>query len=190
MKKFIGIALVMLLAMGSGAFADTSVTDRVGVSYDVSGTVVLLGITGVEVNLSLNGGSWGATEAGAKATLGGGLGYVEKVGGWLHYTTYGVANQKITVEKDAESAHGYNNETLSVKINTMTNGGSALATLGTANAAYQTIGATTRTLITGISGTDTWTGTGATEGAQVIYKLTSHPGVSTVTVLYTILANS
>lgn len=190
MKKFIGIALVMLLAMGSGAFAATSVTDTVGVSYDVSGTVVLLGITDVEVSLSLNGGAWGASEAGARAALGGGAGYDEEVGGWLHYTTYGVADQKITVAKDASTDVAYANDSLSVKINTMTNGGSALATLGTANAAYQTIGATTRNLITGISGGDTWTGTGAAEGAQVIYKLTANPVASTVVVLYTILANS
>lgn len=196
MKKLIGIALVLFVAMGSGAFAATSVTDTVGVSYDVTGTVVLLGITALpDVSLSLNGGSYGAAEAGARATLGGGSSSVEALGPYLHYTTYGVVDQKITAQKDSTTAAGYANDSLSVKINAFAVGGSLVGTLGAKytnvpTEDYQAIGATVRTLITGISGVDTWTGTGATQGAQLKYKLSAAPGVPEVVVLYTILANS
>jgi hypothetical protein len=191
MRKLIGIALVISLAIGSGAFAAESVTDTVGVSYDASGKVVLLGMVGTNtVMLRLNGGSYGQTTAGARAALGGGSSSVEAVGGYLHYTTYGEVDQKITVQKDSSTTFGYLANSLSVRISNVVAGGSVIGDLGLASGTYQGISTTVHTLIQGIIGYNTWTGTGATEGAQVMYQLSADPGVSSVDVLYTILANS
>lgn len=193
MKKILGLAVAIMLVASSAAFADdlsmdTTALDQVGVAYSVSGTVALLGMVDNDgVSLTLNAGSYGASEPGARAVLGGGASYVEATGGWLHYTAYGINTQKITVQKDSGSPVGYANDSLAVKINTIVNGGSALNTLGTGSSTYVAIGSTAADLVTGISGTDTWTGTDSTQGAQVKYKLVADPGVLRVDVLYTMV---
>lgn len=197
------LAAALILGMAAVAAADdlsmdATANDSVGVSYSESGTVTLLGIVGNDaVSLSLNGGTYGASEPGAQATLGGGSSEVTGTGGYLHYTLYGVGNHKITVETETA---GYGEETLSVQISDGTldsdntseivAGGSAAGTLGTAATGFVAIGTTAADLITGITGTDTWTGTASSEGAPVEYKLSGDPGVDTVDVLYTITSET
>jgi len=169
---------------------DTTALDQVGVAYSTEGTVALLGMIDNDgVTLTLYAGSYGASEPGAQALLGGGTATVEGTGGWLHYTAYGIATQKIVVQKDLGSPSGYVNDSLSVKINTMGAGGSMLNTLGAGNSTYVPINGAAADLITGISGTDTWTGTGDVDGAQVKYMLSGNPGVIRVDVLYTLTAS-
>lgn len=187
MKKVLGLVLALSLVLATAAFGATTVTDTVGVSYSAAGTVVLLGIVGDGKVALATSSSWGQTVAGARA-VNGGASVTAADGGFLHYTTYGVADQKITVQKDASTAAGYANDSLAVKIKGLTVGGSVIGTLGTGASTYQSIGATAKTLIDTISGTDTWTGTGVAEGAQLSYQLTGDAGASTVVVLYTILA--
>ncbi|MCF7950366.1 MAG: hypothetical protein K9L57_01890 [Spirochaetaceae bacterium] len=200
MKKGIIVVLIaaaLILTITAVAAADdlsmdATANDSVGVSYSESGTVTLLGIVGNDaVSLSLNGGTYGASEPGAQATLGGGSSEVTGTGGYLHYTLYGVGNHKITVET---STVGYGEDTLSVQISDGTvdsdntseivAGGSAAGTLGTAATGFVAIGTTAADLITGI------TGTASSEGAPVEYELSGDPGVDTVDVLYTITSET
>lgn len=193
MKKALGIAVVMLVAMGLGAFAATSVIDNVGVSYSAGGNVALLGLVDKDgVSLSLNGGSYQASVAGERATLQGGSSSVEATGGWLHYTLRGNSSQKITVAKSTSGSDntGYNDATLGVKINTISTGtySSTASTVATAYAtSYVSITGTAASLITGISGSDTWTGTSTAQGAQLKYQLIGDPGVTNVKVVYTLV---
>jgi len=195
MKKILGLAVAIMLVGTFATFADdlsmdTTALDKVGVAYSTSGTVALLGMVNNDaVSLALNAGSYGASEPGAQALLGGGAASVEGSGGRLHYTAYGIVTQKIVVQKDAASPAGYVDNALSVKIADMAAGGSVLSTLGTGVTTYVAINSTPADLITAISGTDTWTGITDDDGAQVMYKLSANPGVIRVDVLYTLTAS-
>lgn len=187
-----------LLALSTAAFAAPATTamDNVGVGYSVSGTVVLLGmVDNNNVELSLDGGDWAASTAGAQATAGGAAAAAEASGGSLQYTLYGLGNHKITVENTfIMGLEAYVPDSLSVIIEQITAAGSAANTLGTKATAFKGISYTAQNLITGISGTNTWTGAGdggaGNYGAQVKYKLSANPGVNQVVVLYTILAET
>jgi hypothetical protein len=195
MKKFLLVAAAFVTLASYSSFADdlsmdTTALDKVGVAYSTEGTVALLGMIDNDgVTLTLNAGTYGASEPGAQALLGGGAATVEGTGGWLHYTAYGIVTQKIVVQKDADSPAGYVNDSLSVKINAMAAGGSLIATLGTGVSTYVPINSIAADLVTGISGTDTWTGVGDVDGAQVKYMLSGNPGVIRVDVLYTLTAS-
>jgi len=196
MKKILGLAVAIMLVGSFTAFADdlsmdTTALDQVGVAYSTEGIVALLGMVGNDkVSLALNGGSYGASEPGAQAILGSGDANVEATGGFLHYTTYYMPMQKITVQKDSESPAGYVDYSLEVRIDAMNAGGSDLNTLGAAaSATYVYISTPAVDLITGIGG-NAWTGTLATDGAQVKYRLSADPGVTRVDVLYTMVSNN
>jgi hypothetical protein len=195
MKKITGLVVAILLAASYATFADdlsmdTTALDEVGVAYSISGTVALLGMVDNDlVSLALNGGSYGASEPGAHAVLGGGAASVGAVGGRLHFTAYGIADQKITVQKDSGSPAGYVDSSLGVLINDVDAGGSIMETLGLGQGWILPITGTAQTLIAGISGVNTWTGTAKEDGAQVYYELSADPGVTRVDVLYTMVAN-
>ena len=53
---------------------------------------------------------------------------------------------------------------------------------------YLDINESPTTLISGISGANTWTGTEAGQGAHLGYQLVANPGTTMVIVLYTLLA--
>jgi len=195
MKKILGLAVAIMLV---GAFAasaddlsmDTTALDKVEVIYGFGGTVALLGMVDNDlVSLALNGGTYSASEPGAHALLGNGAEAVEKVGGRLHFTAYGIADQKITVQKDSASPAGYVDNSLGVRISDVFAGGSAIGTLGLSRGWILPITGTPQTLIEGILGYNTWTGTAKTDGAQVSYELKANPGVTRVDVLYTLITN-
>jgi hypothetical protein len=191
-KKLTVLALAALLTMGfvTGLFAD-DVTNDVTAEDDLTigamgggGTVAYLGMVGNDaVNLQFTNGSYDATEPGAQATLGSGSSD-SAAGGWLHYTVYGLGSHKITVE----CATGSYADSLTVDITTLTAGGSVLGTLGTEPGSPVRITSTPASLMTAITGSDTYTGTGAAEGAQVTYVLDEDPGIAAATVTYTIVA--
>jgi hypothetical protein len=110
------------------------------------------------------------------------------VGGWLHYTVYGLnpTTYKVTVECQTV---GYTAGALSVDDNNIVAGGSAIGTLGTGPGSAVSITSTAADFVTSIDGTDTYTGTGAAEGVQVNYTLGAvDAGVASATVLYTIVS--
>jgi hypothetical protein len=195
MKKFLLLAAAFVTLASYSAFADdlsmdTTALDQVGVAYSTEGTVALLGMVDNDgVSLTLNAGTYGASEPGAHAVLGGGVESVEKVGGRLHFTAYGIAGQKITVQQDSGSPAGYVDSSLGVRISDVHAGGSSMETLGLSRGWILPITGTPQTLIEGIFGSNTWTGTLKTDGAQVSYELKANPGVSRVDVLYTLIAN-
>jgi hypothetical protein len=205
MKKKNFMVLMMVLAflvgsvglvMGDDFSMDATAEDDVAIIYSTSGTVLMLGMEGNDtVLLILDAGTYGASAPGAEVSLSGGYGSVESTGGSLRYTVYGLGNHKITVHTTTGS---YTADTLSVQISDGTTdgtgaivaGGSAENTLGTAATGYVSINSTAASLITGITGTNTWTGTDSGDGAPVQYKLSGNPGVSTVTVIYTIVSEA
>jgi hypothetical protein len=165
---------------------DATAEDDLTLGYSAGVDAVLyLGMVGIDtVDLTYQAGTYDASAPGVQATLGG-VSSDSAAGGWLHYTLYGMgANHKITVECDTPSYV----DSLTVEIETFTAGGSALGTLGTEAGSPVRITPTPTDLITAISYTDTWTGTGAAEGARVIYVLDEDPGISAATVTYTIVA--
>jgi len=195
MKKVSGLAVAIMLIASYAVFADdlsmdTTALDKVEVIYGFGGTVALLGMVDNDlVSLALNGGTYNASEPGAQAILGNGAGAVVEIGGRLHFTAYGIADQKITVQKDSGSPDGYVEWSLGVMINHVGVGGSAIETLGLYPNGVLSIRNIAQTLIQGISGVNTWTGTAKTHGAQVLYELKADPGVTRVDVLYTMVAN-
>ena len=190
-KKFILLAsFLYLLLLGSSLFAGTTASDVVGVSYTTEGTVLVLGmVSNNRVSLTIYSGL-SITEPGAPVVPGG-TGAAQSAGGRLRYTVYGMDDDtyKITVGTQETD---YIDGTLSVQILSLTAGGSALDTLGTIVSGYVPIDTDgSQTLISGIDGSNTWTGTDSGKGAWVRYKLSANPGgVSgrTLLVEYTILA--
>jgi len=174
-----------------GAEAEVTALDHIATSYDVSGSVLLLGMTGNNrVSLRLYSGV-GASEAGERATLGGGA-VAYSTGGCLQYTLYSQATSKITVET---ATANYLDSALAVTIVAIGAGGGGNAgnVQGSASSpgrlGYVPIKATALDLITGISGTDTWTGTGRNDGASVRYRLNAQPGNvgGSIVVLFTVV---
>ncbi|MEI6873524.1 MAG: hypothetical protein WCL50_00175 [Spirochaetota bacterium] len=188
------IAATLFLLGSAGALsAQTTATDTIGVGYDVSGKVLMIGIYGGNrVSLRIYGGI-GASEAGERATQGGGaVSYT--AGGRLRYTLYLEATSKITVHTTISN---YNDGALSVMALGIGTGGSGNAgniqgsptspgRLGYIPIKYNL----PMDYITGISGSNTWTGTTRLDGSQVKYRLNAHPGGisgGSVPVVYTIL---
>jgi hypothetical protein len=223
MKKKNFMVLMMVLAflvgsvglvMGDDISQDATALDKVTVSYSESGTVSYLGMVSNDaVSLSITT-TWSADEPGEAATPSAG-GSPQAPGGRLHWTTYEVATQKITVKADTVDASGqgydpssYNSESVSVRIGNgevtgddsmiFTNGGkSGAESYGTITTGYTdgwvTIvdsASTAKDIIEGIGGTHTYTGTGTGDGAPVEYKMTGNPGVTKLHVLYTIMNES
>lgn len=176
-----------------GVEAEVTTLDHIATSYDASGSVLLLGMTGNNrVSLRLYSGV-GASEAGERATLGGGA-VAYSTGGRLQYTLYSQATSKITVQTQTAN---YIDSALAVTIMAMGTGGGGNANniQGSATSpgrlGYVAVRlAAPLDLITGISGTDTWTGTGRLDGASVRYRLNAQPGAvagNAIVVLYTVL---
>ena len=189
MKKPIGIALAMLFVMAGSAFAATTALDTVGTAYSVTDGAILLGFVGGGASLSAHG-VWKQTEPGARASLD--AISDSKASGSLQYTLHGKGSCKITVTTETLN---YRPNSLWVACYSFSAGGSDNATLGQSVAVWPgstpIINSTqvdgVQDFITGISGADTWTGTGANEGAMVQYGLFANPGVSSVVVTYTIV---
>ena len=203
MNKLMVVA--MALCLTAKAFAATTVVDTVTVSYTKSGSesqslgIALLALYGGGISMGLGGGTWGVPGdvAGGQPMLSRAQTSNEASGGYLHYTLYGMGTAKITVEQDISTPTGYIANSLKVKILPVGAGGvitagtwsSEQSTLGVpVDGYYQNISSTPATLINGISGEKTWTGSAAGQGAQLGYQLVADPGTTIVTVLYTLLA--
>ena len=203
MNKLMVVA--MALCLTAKAFAATTVVDTVTVSYTKSGSesqslgIALLALYGGGISMGLGGGTWGVPGdvAGGQPVVSGALSSSEASGGYLQYTLFCLGTAKITVQKDGSTPTGYLANSLKVKILPVGAGGvipagtwsSAQSTLGVpVDGSYLDINETPATLISGISGANTWTGTEAGQGAHLGYQLVANPGTAMVIVLYTLLA--
>ena len=191
MNKILGTAMAILLATSVAAFADTTAVDTIGVSYTgPTGTVALLGLYGGGTSITLDGGRWTVplSVAGDQPVVIDTQLHNEANGGYLQYTLYGVGTQKITVQKDNSTAPSYVADSLKVKILSVVAGGSSYSTLGVPVEGYIDINDTPTTLITIISGDNTWTGDANAQGAHLGYQLVTNPHTTAVNVLYTLIA--
>lgn len=200
MKKLLVMMGALALAAATAfAAGGTTALDTVGVAYSSTGVVVMLGIyneNSVELGWTRQLEAGGI--AGARATFGSGSGAAEATGGYLLYTLHGTGYHKITVQKDGSTASGYVANSLSVLIENLQHGGSAIGTLGNPSSTFVSdisplnrfvgIDDTADSLIAGIAGSDTWTGIDASDGANLRYRLSSNPGVDDVVILYTIVS--
>ncbi|MCF7929188.1 MAG: hypothetical protein K9L29_08895 [Spirochaetales bacterium] len=206
--RFFGLltALLFVITLSApAAFADdvsmdATAGDSVGTSYEISETLAVLGIVN-STNLSIHlEGEWRADQPGGQAEIDKTPNYS---GGYastrprLHYTLHGLGNHKITVESTAdlpdqcfgvgiEGDFGYS----------ITSSGSAVETLGEEvdwggprqyYKQFPRAGSGALDLVVGISGSNTWTGTGENDGVPIEYALYCDPGeVSTVNLTYTL----
>ena len=196
MKKVLGIAMLMFLVAGAGAFAATTAVDTVGTVFSAAtGNIALLGLVGGDkVDLATNGGNYGVdtTVAGAEPKVGASIvNQAEADGGYLQYTLFNYSGtQKITVQKSAGQG-SYFDGSLEVKAAACAEAGSYATGLGTSSGAvYKAISGTPQNLITLIPADLAWTGTGVADGAKLHYQVTGDPGVASVSVLYTLIATS
>lgn len=177
------------------ATMNATASDQLQLAYQSSGSVALLGIANnnrvalkIYAGLMIgNSTNWG--HPGAEVTPGG-TGAAQAAGGRLRYTLYNNENYyKITVETREQN---YVDGSLSVEIININAGGSSLETLGTKSAGFVPIRYDDpQNLITGIDGSNTWTGTAQSNGPWLRYKLDKDPGGisgSRLPVLYTLVA--
>lgn len=210
-KLFLLVALICtttVLFSADDLSVDSTARDLIGTTYNWTpgqedGTFLLLGLRSPNnINLTTNAsgsvtvvtvdGNIPGGQLLKNTTSAGQTDVGEALGGHLQYTVHGQqSNVKIVVEKSSfySTEQTYIPDTLEVRIANLTAGGSSIATIGTGIQTYVKIGNTQQDLITGISGNDTWTGTGATDGAQLQYRLVGDPGIPEVDILYTILAD-
>lgn len=154
-------------------------------------------------------GTYNVSEAGTQATKSNYANFeslTEKTGGAIQYTVAGLGDQKITVHSGTS---GYNSDTLYVKVSNprKEDGLVAEGTLGTLDVLGEEIdymrkfsisqgSYAAKSIIRDIPGTDTYTGTAALTiesqvllpGAKIFYGFSGDPGVTTIGVTYTILA--
>ncbi|MCF7929187.1 MAG: hypothetical protein K9L68_10345 [Spirochaetales bacterium] len=196
------IAVIFTLALAlstPAAFADdvsmdATAGDQVGTIYDESGKIAILGLANnnrvtmrIYAGLQVGGaGTWG--RPGAQVTAGG-MGRAESAGGRLRYTLYdNEGTYKITVET---TENDYTDGSVQVEIININAGGSASGTLGTPASDFVPIKLNEPvSLITGIDGSNTWTGTYRSDGPWIRYALIDHPGGvsgSRLPVLYTLI---
>jgi len=192
------ITLVFLFLFISTAYSQDTATEVVAVSWSSTDDVLLLTVNNDVYDLSSTGleGStdYEAWLPGERATEGVNSDYGQ--GGVLNYTLHGQEwDHKITVDSSTAS---YNEGSLEVETLVLNGdgsdtGGMDTTGLGTAVSDAVPITNTPAKLIGTIRGEDTWTGTSGdpdnvnTGGAPLEYTLSSPPGVSNVTVTYTLL---
>ncbi len=192
------IAVAVLLGVGVNSFADDVTTDEtaddsVTVAYSGEGTLLYLGIVDTTTDtLTFSDTTYTASEPGEAAGAVGAVS-VTHDGGYLHYTLRNLGTCKITAE--TTTGGNYVDNSLSVRVVSITDTGSGSATLGGIfnSGNYNGLNATAVNLITGINDSTTssvHTDVGLDEGALVSYELSADPGtgIIAVDVLYTIAA--
>lgn len=190
----LGLALSAPAAFADDVSMDATAHDQVGTIYDESGKIAILGLANnnrvsmkIYAGLQVGGaGTWG--RPGAQVTAGG-MGRAESAGGRLRYTLYdNEGTYKITVETTESD---YTDGSVQVEIININAGGSSAGTLGTQASDFVQIKYNDPvSLITGIDGSNTWTGTYRSDGPWIRYALIDHPGGvsgSRLPVLYTLV---
>ncbi|MCF7929189.1 MAG: hypothetical protein K9L68_10355 [Spirochaetales bacterium] len=201
----VSLALSAPAAFADDVSMDATASDQVGTEYSYSEDVTLLGIKNSPSSLNL---TWtetaSASTPGAEVTQAGSGD--SAYGGWLHYTLHSVGTHKITAQVTGLGAQEvYNENSLEVRISNtpgvygetaINAGGSEKSSLGVFPDSYNDSNfvplraESSKTILENIDGTNTWTGTGDTEGAPLEYYLYEDPGsiMGSIEVTYTLMA--
>ena len=185
MEKLKRMALMALLVAGSVtmAFADTTALDTVGTGYSSTDGVLMIDIHGKNLTLLSRNSTVDQTVAGAQAVRTYDFGYGD--GGYLRYTAHGYTKSlKILVESQTV---GLISQAVVVRVQSTKAEGSLPATLGTIQGGFIGIQTVPQEFVVSISGNDTWTGTGDTSGHFLQYRAQENPGVSSLSVVYSIM---
>lgn len=201
----LAIALSTPAAFADDVSMDATAGDSVGTSYKIGDSVALLGIVGNNNTLLEMVNRSTADFPGAPVDV---LTTpaTNAAGGWLHYTLHGLNSHKITVELTSLPEIPSDYWEFSVTISSFHPGGSERGTLYDGNDLFPEFGGgeshpnaasmnSPQDLITGIDGSDTWTGTESGYGARLHYYMLFelNSGLeedfnTSVDVLYTLVA--
>ncbi|MEI6873529.1 MAG: hypothetical protein WCL50_00200 [Spirochaetota bacterium] len=186
MRLLARVALMALLAAGAAAaaFAATTVTDTVGTAFSATDGVLMLGIAGEDQAVFTIRRNTDQSVAGARATTV--INWeAASDGGYLRYTAHGYTKPlKIMVESPTV---GYVPCSISARAFIVNADGSDGSTLGSISGFWYPVLAYAIEFISGISGTDTWTGTDTHSGVFLHYEIYFDPGVSSIDVVYSIM---